>query len=44
MRLLKALARFGYLEPDIHHDDPAPDECSQIPENWDETSRLPLDW
>ncbi len=55
VRLLKALSRFGYpprppprqpepLEPDIHHDDPAPDECSQIPEHWDETSQLPLDW
>lgn len=55
VRLLKALGRFGYpprppprqpepLEPDIHNDSPAPEECSQIPERWDETSQLPLDW
>ena len=55
LRLLKALGRFGYparppprppepLEPEISYDEPSPDECSQIPEHWDETSQLPLDW
>jgi len=55
VKLLKALGRFGYpprpppiqpepQEPYISHDGPAPDECSQIPEHWDETSQLPLDW
>ncbi len=32
------------LEPDISHDGPAPDECSQVPEHWDDTSQLPFDW
>lgn len=55
VKLLKALGRLGYpprpppiqpepLEPYISHDGPAPDECSQIPEHWDETSQLLLDW
>ncbi|GMU55893.1 MAG: hypothetical protein AMXMBFR33_50390 [Candidatus Xenobia bacterium] len=51
VKLLKALGRFGYpprppprppepLEPDIDHYGPAPDECPQIPEHWDDTSQL----
>ncbi len=34
------------IAPDgyIHQDDPTPDECSQMPEHWGETSQLPLDW
>ncbi len=52
---LAAWPRFGYpprppprppepLEPDISYEGPALDECSQIPEHWDDTSQLPLDW
>lgn len=55
VKLLKALGRFGYpprppprppepLEPDIDPQCPAPEECSQVPEHWAETSQLPLDW
>lgn len=55
VRLLKALGRYGYpprppprqpdsLEPDTYPDDPAPEECSQIPEHWNGTGQLPLNW